>query len=160
MNKYIFLDIDGVLNSEEWYEERAHVKYPQSEFCPKNIELLNDLIEKTGAEVIISSCWRIGETVENLQGIMESCGFKHTIKDFTPVLSFGKGWNSVPRGAEIQEWLWKNAEYDYHQTVRYVIIDDDGDMLLDQAENFFQTDRRCGLSVTIVYKAARFLNRA
>lgn len=49
INKYLFLDVDGVLNSDEWYHEewnKDHV-YPQGDFDPKCVDIINDIVSKT-----------------------------------------------------------------------------------------------------------------
>ena len=49
INKYLFLDVDGVLNSVSWYREewnKDHV-YPQGDFDPKCVEIVNRIVEET-----------------------------------------------------------------------------------------------------------------
>src|SRR5579859_6485282 len=63
--KIIFLDIDGVLNSQRFYESEfrkhneslMHDEYGQI-FDPLSSDLLNKLIRETKAKVVISSTWR------------------------------------------------------------------------------------------------------
>ena len=70
MNKIVFLDIDGVLNSELHYVEKSQqqladeIGYPLSEISRSAVSLLNQIVEKTGAKVVISSTWRLGRPVE------------------------------------------------------------------------------------------------
>ena len=54
--KIIFLDIDGVLNCKYTKEEIFFFPF----VSPKKIELLKQLIERTGAKVVLSSTWRHG----------------------------------------------------------------------------------------------------
>jgi hypothetical protein len=90
--KIIFLDFDGVLNSQYWYTKRMGEftmddfgsKYPIYEFDPETIERLNYIIEKTSAKVVVSSTWRIGKNVEYLQNLLVSVGFNGEIIDKTP----------------------------------------------------------------------------
>lgn len=65
--KIIFLDIDGVLNNQV-DEERSVIKidHPDDFISERCVTLLNELIENTGAKVVVSSTWRIGKTVEQL----------------------------------------------------------------------------------------------
>lgn len=57
--KVIFLDIDGVLNSNDWYVKTRGVGgYNGGDIDPECIELINDLIDATGAKIIMSSSWR------------------------------------------------------------------------------------------------------
>lgn len=60
INKYLFLDVDGVLNSVSWYREewnKDHV-YPQGDFDPKCVEIVNRIVKETGCKVVVSSSWR------------------------------------------------------------------------------------------------------
>jgi len=126
------------------------------------VELLNELIEKTKAKVVISSNWRKTRTVKELQKLLECKGFKGEIIGLTPCLQFVGLENydySVPRGNEIKAWLETNKGILNNKIskVSYVIFDDDSDMLLWQREHFFWVDPYCGLTPNIIYKAIRFL---
>jgi hypothetical protein len=127
------------------------------EICPKTIGNLNELIFNTGAEVIVSSTWRLGRTADDIQKILDKRGFEGNIIDVTPRLSFNGVGGSVPRGSEIDQWL-RNNNFGWPFN-RYVILDDDSDMLLNQRENFFWCDPYSGLTPNIAYKATHFLNR-
>ena len=135
MKKLIFLDIDGVLNSQlyaekhikEDNESNTSVKYPMSEIDPISVGFLNGLIEDTGAEVVISSTWRFGHTIEELQNILEQRGFKGKIIGFTPDLHSKEP--AALRGNEIYKWMEDNIEYSERELTPYVIFDDDSDML-------------------------------
>ncbi len=61
----------------------------------------------------------------------------------------------IPRGVEIDNWInWNTGDEEF----RYVILDDDSDMLLSQKDNFIQTDSLKGLSKDDVEKAIKILN--
>ena len=174
--KIIFLDIDGVLNHQQFYknryDEKQHektikkedgklIKQSEEDFYaemldPESIENLNELIEKTGAKVVVSSTWRLGETVETLQAILEKRGFVGEIIDTTP-----RGCGCCQRGNEILSWLKSNEDVigkPYHEFNSYLILDDDSDMLYWQRNNFMWVDGYVGLTPTIAYKAIRLLN--
>ena len=61
--KVIFLDIDGVLNHENFYETRFNTEiypngfgtYPLCEFCPESVGNVNKILKETGAKIVISS---------------------------------------------------------------------------------------------------------
>jgi hypothetical protein len=70
--KIIFLDIDGVLlpfpNIPEDHENKSNVVFPSS-----TVHALKYLVEETGAELVLSSTWRvrqdfIQDIIECLQG--------------------------------------------------------------------------------------------
>ncbi len=157
MIKIIFLDIDGVLNNEvmcfnpEWKEK-------QFDIDKRCMDLLNNLIEKTDAKVVISSVWRYGNTIESLQKLLEEYGFKGEVIGLTP----SYGHTACVRGNEILGWLQDNQDryegLDYNFK-NYVILDDDGDMLLFQKDNFIHVDNFSGLTPNIIWKAEKILNR-
>jgi len=169
--KLIFLDIDGVLNSQIWDENRNYnhnlkgfKSFIDRYINPFSIELLNDLIKKTNAKIVISSSHRKKYSVEELKQIFNIAGLKGEIIGKTPVLSFTgiENYNySVPRGCEIKAWLEtnKNILNNKIEKVPYVIFDDDSDMLFWQRENYFRIDGFCGLTPNIIFRATKFLNR-
>lgn len=59
----------------------------------------------------------------------------------------------VPRGVEIKRYLNEHEDIE-----KYVIFDDDADMLLEQAPYFIQTDAIEGLSELDAEKAINILN--
>lgn len=111
MTKICFLDIDGVLNSINFFEEKSqsrrwnefkekhenkHIAFGLANIDPKAVELLNKLTEVTGAKIVVSSSWRGDST---LQAIFTLAGIKEPIYGETPRLY------SRYRGQEIQQWF-------------------------------------------------------
>ncbi len=108
--RVIFLDIDGVLAPIRRWDRYGDLD-------PGCIQVLNEIVARGGADVVISSTWRHGKTVAELQTILESQGFTGCVLDKTPTGAPGAG-----REAEIAAWL---AD---HAVAGYVIIDDHVDM--------------------------------
>lgn len=106
----IFLDIDGVLAPIRRWDRYGDLD-------PACIQVLNEVVAGTGADVVVSSTQRHGKTVAELQAMLESQGFTGSVIDKTPA-----GMNGADRGEEIAGWL---AE---HDVSGYVIIDDHLDM--------------------------------
>ncbi len=147
--KLIFLDIDGVFNSKIWMDSPQFTKidYPYNLFDPSTVSLFNEIIEQTGAKVIITSTWRLKYSLDSLKSIFKHVGINCEILDYTPDLK--RGTDYVLRGNEILKWCKSNREIlgvKYIDFKDYAIIDDNSDMLYWQASNFFQTDPQCGLS--------------
>jgi len=106
----IFLDIDGVLAPIRRWDRYGDLD-------PACIRVLNDIVARVGADIVVSSTWRYGKTVAELQAMLEAQGFAGRVVDMTPTGAPGSG-----RGDEIAAWL---AE---HDVSGYVIIDDHVDM--------------------------------
>lgn len=88
MKKFIYLDIDGVL----CLGSEIHPKLTQwgyvHRFNPKAVRMFNEVLEKTGADIIISSDWKSHYTLEDFKGIFE---WQKVIKypiDITPSVPF------------------------------------------------------------------------
>lgn len=124
--KYLFLDIDGVLNHEDWYinEVRKNpIKYKNrwvlAQFDPQCVQRLNKILDQTGARLVISSSWRSDSC---LKTYFSNIGLT-TDFDITPSL-----WDE-PRGKEIEVFLLD------HPCDQYVILDDDMDFTDEQIKN-------------------------
>lgn len=161
VKKIIFLDIDGVMNSElDWElkdrETEENRTYNISKRCISN---LNYLIERTGAEVVMTS-GRRSHSMKDMQKIFEDCGFKGKIISYTPDLRNSSF--KVLRGNEILQWIEDNKDYigcSAYKYNKYVILDDDSDMLYCQKDNFIWIDPYLGLTNTTAYKAKNILNK-
>jgi hypothetical protein len=140
--KLIFLDFDGVLNSTPWYTRRkqSQATGEMRSIDPAAVGLLNQLVDRTGAKVVVSSTWRMGG-LHFVRTVLAERGFCGKVISITPQLCDGDGRIelvraaklspkelivsvSPPRGLEIQHWL---DERDV-KPEGIVIIDDDADM--------------------------------
>lgn len=181
--KVIFLDIDGVLNSQLWYSKRRNFntgevndKYPFYEFDPDAVIQLNRIIKETNSKMVISSTWRKNRTLEELQELLNYVGVEGEVIGKTNVLSLysrGEYVGSAERGNEIELYLndigkfqrinWSKEEQqkyiDKAIIKNYIILDDDSDMLYSQREHFIQTTNEAGLDLIIADKAINVLNK-
>ncbi|WP_297632973.1 HAD domain-containing protein [uncultured Clostridium sp.] len=146
--KIIFLDVDGVLNSEKLIEEK------KCDIIDKGrVEILKNIIEKTGAKVVLSSGWRLWFNDELLpedgysQLLYDTLNlFDIKIFDKTPDFSTEeirrrKTFSHV-KGKEIIEWLKNHGE-----VKKYIVIDD---LLLKEEEinrNLIRINAEIGLTV-------------
>jgi hypothetical protein len=108
--RVVFLDIDGVLAPIRRWDRYGDLE-------PACIEVLNEIVASARADVVISSTWRHGRTIAELQAMLETKGFTGRVVDKTPI-----GAPGAERGDEIAAWLAK------HAMGGYVIIDDHVDM--------------------------------
>jgi Swiss Army Knife RNA repair-like protein len=121
VQRIVFLDMDGVVNSHVWFEKMqadALSRRPISHMIdPECVARLNRLLDISGADVVISSSWRIVHILGEINAALKEKGFTGRIIGKTPVCG-------PVRGAEIQAWLTarvRNAE-------DIVILDDNSDM--------------------------------
>lgn len=148
--KVIFLDFDGVLNSEKYVrtcDEHGLI------IDPSRMALLKQIVDATDAKIVLSTSWRehwnnnfkkadsIGKEIDNVFG-----SYELTVLDKTDVYS--------RRETEIEAWLMMHPE-----TESFVVLDD---RLLDspvlrghfiKTSNYFD-----GLDETDVKKAIDILN--
>lgn len=146
--KVIFLDHDGVIClSTEWgsrykKQHRAEgikasdspssmpVEYRFDNFNKKAIEILNDIIKKTDAEIVVSSDWKKWATCEEMGEYYESKGICKKPIAFTPNLNtctiHGNNFIWTPlwdleqeRSIEIKQYL-----HDHPEITNWVAIDD------------------------------------
>ena len=161
--KIIFLDFDGVITNLE------------SRYCLNNekMELVKYICDETGTKIVISSSWRVKDVETTLKSISESSRdndpfiLAEYVIGITPRFHFKYGDNyiTIHRGEEIQYIIDKYKYRIYKQELtnidrldNYVILDDDTDMLLWQADHFIKTDPHEGITEDDVKKAISILN--
>ena len=162
--KVVFLDVDGVLNSEDdlmVFREKngitGCIMYAEVEDRP--LKLLKEIIDKTAAKIVVSSSWRIGCERSGRESIFGDKLYKRLEKrlhdycleiyDITPSLS-----GDIQRGDEIREWLSKNP------VETFIILDDDSDMCeYKDTDHFIQTTYKHGLTEELKDRAIDILNR-
>ncbi|MDU1348759.1 HAD domain-containing protein [Clostridium butanoliproducens] len=123
--KVIFLDVDGVLNSEEFLENN------QDEVIDRNnVTVLKNIIDKTGAVIVMSSGWRLWFD----EDMMPNDGYSQYLYDIlsefdiklfdktpdfsTEEIRTRKTFSHV-KAKEIIAWLSE------HKTVgKYIVLDD------------------------------------
>lgn len=108
----VFLDIDGVLNnnSTDEYAPTGCIG-----IMDEKVELLRQLIDRTGAKVVLSSDWRLEKdknTKDYVYLTNKLNNYNIKIYDVTPDIKWSK------RGYEILEWL------NVHKVDGWVVFDD------------------------------------
>jgi hypothetical protein len=160
MTKIIFLDFDGVLNSQLGYVKTKGSR-GQDDLDVTSIDFLNKLVKRTDAKIVVSSTWRLTKTVEELQSILNRNGFDGEVIDKTVDMRRGEDSDCILRGNEILQWMKAHPEIigcHYFDYKKYVIFDDDSDMLYWQRNNFIQVDAYVGLTPNNIFKAEKILN--
>lgn len=128
--KIIFLDFDGVMDTTYYCQYAAVHGLPESDkygvlFDPECVRCLGKIIDRTGADIVISSTWKDFMDYSQILEMWKDRELPGFVTDTTPTCS-------RRRGDEIDEWL-KECKEDCD----YVIIDD-----LDSSQfNIHQLDR-------------------
>lgn len=110
--KVIFLDVDGVLNSYEYFKriENLNIEGIKGDVDVEKIKLLKKAIDETGAKVVLSSSWRYTKHGQSLKKLLLEYGI---YADSTPFIQ-------NERGIEIKQWLSDNQNVE-----DFVIVDDE-----------------------------------
>jgi len=136
--KVIFLDIDGVLNSQKYFIENHipnliyHQVYDYNIIENKQklqvleldfykIELLKKIVFETNCKIVISSCWKNLSTYPLVEEYLVQKGLP--IIGATPVAN--------DRGEEIRTYLKEHQDID-----GFIILDDEIFDDFDELENF------------------------
>ena len=157
--KVIFLDIDGVLNSQMLIEKNENEKIDINA-----VKLLKSLVDQSGALVVMSSGWKlwfdenmVTDDVEAqfLYDILYQYGIEIYGKtpDFSTDEIRTKRTFAEVKAKEIMAWLEKHCDVD-----KYVILDD-LNLKNDQINaNLVQTDGTVGITEEDVKQALEILN--
>ena len=163
MRKVVFLDIDGVLNSNFWNENHQREISDGSLIDESKIELLCKLIEDTGAGIILHSGWKywfdpdlkpLRREAENLKNLLEKAGLSidgttpdHATEEIRKTRKF-----SLVKAGEILAWLKQ------HQEVNRWVVLDDLDLHNAKIERHqVKTDQSIGLTAEDVERAEKIL---
>ena len=178
--KVLFLDNDGVIClSNNWGsrykkareymiknnisehafmdERKRNVLVRFDDFDKKAIKVLNEIIEETGCDIVVSSDWRLHANLEELgyyymkQGIIKKpIAFTDIFQDIFP-----KEWNAfrfradleLERSMEIGNWL------ENHPEVTHWVAVDDLNMSSEFLSKYFsdgESDKNPGLSNFVI----------
>ena len=155
--KYIFLDVDGVLNNENTKESTP------SGYVGVSMELVRNLskiVKSTGAKIILTSDWKKGwsellfccdDDVSYLLEKLRKCGLRIHNRTYDEKL---EDYFYTDRGAGIRNFLDSCEDVE-----GYVIIDDHifSDFDKEQKLHFVHTDSKKGLTEDDVKKAMEIL---
>lgn len=119
MEKVLFLDIDGVLNSKTWMLEQPRGMDFTRAVNPDAVARLTSIVKRTQCKIVVSSTWRILFSLADLRKILIAAGFPAPcpIVDATP-------HSNRRRGREIQSWLDTSGK----RVETFCIVDDDADV--------------------------------
>ena len=145
LSRYLFLDIDGVLNTDELL-----IKHGIDFICDDRVAILKKIIDSTGAFIVLSSDWRRKPEDRELVKIALA---KHGL-EFIDCTPFARKMSQFFfRYQEISMWLEDKL------VTKFAIIDDLDDACIKGCESsFFQTDDCVGLTTEIANKIIEHFN--
>ena len=173
LQRYLFLDIDGVLNTIRYSDylidhDEDEIDEDGALFDPEAVNNLACITENVpDLKIIISSTWRL-RGWEWMLRLWKKRKLPGAIYSFTPVLEVvcfvdkinRKDSTSVypygTRALEVNEWLRLYAGQN-SLTYKYVILDDVNDFLVMQQEHVIITDPNFGITKENVLKALEIL---
>lgn len=151
-NSLIFLDIDGVLNTHDYLDDRVMC----GTFHHDKVDLLNKVLLETDAKVVLSSAWRYlvhrGDmALSGIDWLLRSHGiYKERLIGITRkdkmIQDYSDVKNTWPitneRGQQIADWLKENPQYNG----RYVVVDDLDLGITESGHPFVHTNGQIGLT--------------
>lgn len=173
-NKIIFLDIDGVLNSDHWSKTFINrirsgtvENGENNQIDPNAVKLLYNLCKQENIGLVISSSWR-GLTVDDTKNDFDHYTHLSNLNEF--IIGITPRSKDRFRGNEIQSWLEHYKDNDYVSAGLYIpgtlsdpfsfcILDDDTDMLDSQGMNFINVSNITGITENTIGQVHNLLSR-
>ena len=169
MKKIIFLDFDGVLNTEHYQNLLQYQGKPWQDeygafFDPNAVKQLKRIIDATGADIVVESSWKyLG--LDAMKELWKIRSLPGRVIDITPSSISDEYLSNVDldnldasmlhcKGLEIASWLSEQKKQD----IRYVIIDDEYVILDSQLPYFILTNLYEGITEEQANKAISILN--
>ncbi len=158
MTRVIFLDIDGVLNSNFWNDTHQREISDGTLIDSEKIKLLGELVSRTDAGIVLHSGWKYwfdshlrplrieAARLETLLSQEDLSIYSVTPNHATEEIKKSKKFSLV-KAEEILAWL------DDHKEVKHWVVIDDLDLHnTEVAKHQLRTDPQTGLTVNDVHK--------
>ncbi len=125
-NNYIFLDIDGVLATDNEIHYLSVKKYDQElnvyGFDKKCVKVFNEICEKTNPIIILSSDWQHHYTIDQINDFFKRQGITYKITDVTGT-AWGDKFTNLSQLEECRAYdIVQYAKK--HKIKKYIAIDD------------------------------------
>lgn len=119
--RVIFLDIDGVLNSKEFFKNRQPTQ-GLNEIDEEKVKLLQQIVQATNAKIVLTSTWRIYDKADKVYQHLVDVLAKYDLSIFDCT-----SWINENRPHEIAVWLsmWNALRYVHEHIFGFVSLDDD-----------------------------------
>jgi hypothetical protein len=167
MEKLIFLDIDGVLNSHEPLDPDVMC----GQILVPKVQILNRVLRDTGAKIVLSSAWRY----LILRGEMDLTGFEWLLRSHGVISGRLAGYTRADtmverehydgkqtwpmtneRGGQVSDWL-KTWRHQTSHKLKYAVVDDLDLGITEAGHPFVHVDGTKGLTLADQTKLMAFL---
>ena len=156
--KYIFLDFDGVLNTEK---HQAYLRSIRMNTCdgygpifdPDAVECMRCIVSRVpDCCIVIISSWKF-EGEDRMYKLWQDRNLPGVLAGITPTL-IPESLDDLyaGKGREIKAWLAS------HPTSHYVILDDVPDFLSKQMPHYIEINPIVGITPDVVEHAVEILN--
>ena len=107
MRKILFLDFDGVMVTDRYQDQLVASDNPIRDdygaiFDPACVEYLQEIIDATDAEIVVTSTWKMNLGLDGIQQMWEARNLPGKVTGVTPDI------DPIHRGNEIAAWLATN----------------------------------------------------
>lgn len=143
MRPLLFLDFDGIINSENLEDEIEELflddRFTGESYSKNLTDNLSKFIKENDFNIVISSTWRRFFSFFELQQVLSL--FKidaDRLLDITPDIG-------QERYKDIELWLDTNEELKEHSFSFFFVLDDNSDAWTDSV-NFYQVDTKTGFT--------------
>lgn len=149
----IFLDIDGVLNTDRWEAYLLSNGLPLGDefgilFDENSVTHLAEIITATGADIVVHSTWKLDKSLDWIRLLWQKRKLPGHIFDITPNIP-----PHYSKMEEIESWLIK------HQYVsNYIILDDECEFSPIQLSHLIDIDPSIGITEFNTKEAIAKLN--
>lgn len=167
--KVIFLDFDGVMNTEEYQRLLHRQGFPSYDdfgplFDPEAIRNLKKILDAVpGVRIVINSSWKL-EGLRTMRELWKTRNLPGKVYGVTPdyvpdLLNIDlDNYNNIAmlagKGNEVKQWIERHAP----DGCKYVIFDDTPDFLPEQEGHLILVSPRVGISEEDAGKAIAILN--
>ncbi len=167
--KVIFLDFDGVLNTEEYQRLLHRQAVPSFDdfgplFDPETIKNLKKILDAVpGVRIVINSSWKL-EGLRTMRELWKTRNLPGKVYGVTPdyvpdLLGIDlDNYENISmlagKGNEVKQWIERNAP----AGCKYAIFDDTPDFLPEQEGNLILISPRVGISEEDADRAIAILN--
>ena len=134
MNKYIFLDIDGVLNTKRSWNTNYSLDLSK-------VRLLSKVVNNTNSKIVLTSTWKNGYDKEHPENSEPHIRKLLSVFRDNNIILVGTtpDLKGRSRDKEIERYLY------FHPVDKYIILDDD-ESIFDSKKNLYLINYNIGLT--------------